>query len=76
MSALKDTLSQATKEAMKARDKDRVATLRMVNAELKRIEVDERRELSDEDIFTVLNKSNSQMPVVKTLRRLKLTKLP
>ena len=60
MSALKDTLSQATKEAMKARDKDRVATLRMVNAELKRIEVDERRELSDEDIFTVLNKMLKQ----------------
>ena len=34
MSALKATLNQATKEAMKARDKDRVATLRMVNAEL------------------------------------------
>jgi uncharacterized protein YqeY len=60
MSALKDTLSQATKEAMKARDKDRVATLRMVNAELKRIEVDERRELSDEDVFTVLNKMLKQ----------------
>ena len=60
MSALKDTLSQATKEAMKARDKDRVATLRMVNAELKGSEVDERRELSDEDIFTVLSKMLKQ----------------
>ena len=60
MSGLKDTLSQATKEAMKARDKDRVATLRMVNAELKRIEVDERRELSDDDVFTVLNKMLKQ----------------
>ena len=49
MSVLKDTLSKATK-AMKARDKDRVATLRMVNAELKRIEVDERRDLKDEDV--------------------------
>ena len=38
MSALKETLNRATKEAMKAREKDRVATLRMVNAELKRIE--------------------------------------
>ena len=60
MATLKDTLSQATKEAMKARDKDRVATLRMVNAELKRIEVDERRELSDDDVFTVLNKMLKQ----------------
>jgi uncharacterized protein YqeY len=60
MSALKGTLNQATKEAMKARDKDRVATLRMVNAELKRIEVDERRDLSDEDVFAVLNKMLKQ----------------
>ena len=60
MSALKETLNRATKEAMKARDKDRVATLRMVNAELKRIEVDERRHLSDEDVFAVLNKMLKQ----------------
>ena len=60
MSALKATLNQATKEAMKARDKDRVATLRMVNAELKRIEVDERRDLIDEDVFAVLNKMLKQ----------------
>ena len=60
MSALKETLNRATKEAMKARDKNRVATLRMVNAELKRIEVDERRDLSDEDVFAVLNKMLKQ----------------
>ena len=60
MSALKETLNRATKEAMKAREKDRVATLRMVNAELKRIEVDERRDLSDEDVFAVLNKMLKQ----------------
>ena len=56
MSALKDHLNQATKDAMRARDKERVATLRMVNAEVKRLEVDERRELSDDDIFAILNK--------------------
>lgn len=60
MSVLKETLSQATKAAMKARDKERVATLRMVNAELKRIEIDERRDLSDDDIFAVLNKMLKQ----------------
>jgi len=60
MSALKETLNRATKEAMKARDKERVATLRMVNAELKRIEVDERRDLNDEDVFAVLNKMLKQ----------------
>ena len=60
MSSLKETLSQATKAAMKARDKERVATLRMVNAELKRIEIDERRDLSDDDVFAVLNKMLKQ----------------
>ena len=45
MSALKDHLNQATKDAMRARDKERVATLRMVNAEVKRLEVDERGSL-------------------------------
>ena len=60
MSALKETLSQATKAAMKARDKERVATLRMVNAELKRIEIDERRDLSDDDVLAVLNKMLKQ----------------
>tara|TARA_B100000575_G_C23031402_1_gene593808 strand:+ start:129 stop:584 length:456 start_codon:yes stop_codon:yes gene_type:complete len=60
MFALKETLSQATKAAMKARDKERVATLRMVNAELKRIEIDERRDLSDDDVFAVLNKMLKQ----------------
>ena len=60
MSALKETLSQATKAAMKARDKERVATLRMVNAELKRIEIDERRDLSDDDVFAILNKMLKQ----------------
>ena len=60
MSVLKDTVNRSTKEAMKARDKNRVATLRMVNAEVKRIEVDERRALSDDDVFAVLNKMLKQ----------------
>ena len=55
MSDLKERISDATKSAMKARDKERVATLRMVNAEIKRIEVDERRELSDDDVIAILN---------------------
>ena len=45
---------------MRARDKERVATLRMVNAELKRVEVDERREVTDEDAFAILNKMLKQ----------------
>ncbi len=45
---------------MKARDKSRVATLRMVNAEFKRVEVDERRELTDDDVIAILTKMLKQ----------------
>lgn len=60
MSDLKDTITERTKTAMKARDKARVAVLRMVNADIKRVEVDERRELSDADILGILNKMLKQ----------------
>ena len=39
MSALKDRIQQATQAAMRAREKPRVAALRLVNAEIKRLEV-------------------------------------
>ncbi len=45
---------------MKARDKERVAVLRMVNAEIKRVEVDERRELEQADVLGILNKMVKQ----------------
>ena len=60
MSDLQNSIAEDTKTAMKARDKERVAVLRMVNAEMNRIEVDERRELSDADVLGVLNKMLKQ----------------
>lgn len=57
---LRGQISQATTEAMKARDKARLAVLRLVNAEIKRVEVDERRELGDDDVITVLNRMLKQ----------------
>lgn len=60
MSDLKLKIGETTKVAMKARDKNRVATLRMVNSEIKRIEVDERRELTDEDVLGILNRMLKQ----------------
>ncbi|MCO1333484.1 GatB/YqeY domain-containing protein [Microbulbifer sp. OS29] len=60
MSTLKDTLTQATKDAMKARAKERLATLRLINAEIKRIEVDERIELDDARILALLDKMTKQ----------------
>lgn len=60
MTALKTRISDATKAAMKARDKARLAALRLINAEIKRVEVDERRELGDDDVLAVLNRMVKQ----------------
>ncbi|MGD8417891.1 MAG: GatB/YqeY domain-containing protein [Pseudomonadales bacterium] len=60
MAELKARILEDTKAAMKARDKARVAALRMVNAEIKRVEVDERRELTDDDVLAVLNRMLKQ----------------
>ncbi len=60
MSNLTDRIQTATRTAMKARDKRLVATLRLVSAELKRVEVDERKTLSDADVITVLTRMVKQ----------------
>ncbi|MEM7001067.1 MAG: GatB/YqeY domain-containing protein [Pseudomonadota bacterium] len=60
MSAIQQAIAEATKTAMKSREKERVAVLRMVNAEFKRVEVDERRELGDADVLAILNKMMKQ----------------
>jgi uncharacterized protein YqeY len=60
MSGLIGRINEATTTAMKARDKARVAVLRLINAELKRVAVDERRELGDADVLTVLNRMLKQ----------------
>ncbi|TDI88547.1 MAG: GatB/YqeY domain-containing protein, partial [Chloroflexi bacterium] len=54
MSDLQFQISETTKVAMKARDKRRVAALRLILAEIKQLEVDERRELTDEDVLEIL----------------------
>jgi uncharacterized protein YqeY len=60
MSDLRGRISDAIKTAMKARDKSRVGVLRLISSEIKRIEVDERRELPDADVIAVLNKMLKQ----------------
>jgi len=60
MSDLRGRIVEATKTAMKARDKPRVGVLRLVGSEIKRIEVDERRELADADVLAVLNRMIKQ----------------
>jgi hypothetical protein len=45
--SLKATITAAMKAAMKARDKERLGTIRLIQSEFKRIEVDERIEIDD-----------------------------
>ena len=59
-SAIQLTISQATKQAMRERAKVRLGVLRMINAEFKRIEVDERIELDDSRCLAILDKMSKQ----------------
>ena len=48
------------KAAMRARDKARLQTIRLIQADIKRIEVDERTELDDARVLAVLDKMVKQ----------------
>ena len=48
------------KVAMRARDKPRLGALRLIMADFKRIEVDERIELDDERVLVILDKMTKQ----------------
>ncbi|MCY3839350.1 MAG: GatB/YqeY domain-containing protein [Gammaproteobacteria bacterium] len=54
MSDLRDRIETATKDAMRARDRERVKALRLVNAELKQAAIDGRKTLADADVVGVL----------------------
>ena len=60
MSELKQRVSIEMKAAMRAKQKERLATIRMILAELKRIEVDERIELDDARVLATLDKMQKQ----------------
>lgn len=48
------------KEAMKAREKERLATIRLIQAEFKRVEVDERIEIDDARALVIMDKMVKQ----------------
>ncbi|MCW8194953.1 GatB/YqeY domain-containing protein [Proteobacteria bacterium 005FR1] len=60
MSALKNVINEQMKSSMKAKDKERTGVLRMILAECKRVEVDERIELTDERVLAILDKMTKQ----------------
>jgi uncharacterized protein len=47
-------LDQDMKTAMKQKDKEKLSTIRMVRAAIKKLEIDKRHELSEEDVLEVL----------------------
>jgi len=58
--SLKQSLTDAMKAAMRAKEKERLGAIRLVLAEFKRIEVDERIEVDDARGLAVLDKMCKQ----------------
>ncbi len=60
MSALKSRIAASTADAMRARERERVKALRLVNAALKQAEIDGQLQLADEDVVAVLSRMRKQ----------------
>ena len=59
-SELKQRIEDATKDAMRARDRQKLGALRLINAALKQVEIDERKALGDTDVLSILNRMLKQ----------------
>ena len=57
---LKVRIKTEMKAAMRTKDKPRLGTIRLIQAEIKRIEVDERIELDDTRVLAILDKMSKQ----------------
>ena len=58
--SLKEQISEDMKTAMRAKDSGRLATIRLINAAIKQKEVDERIELNDDQVLSVIEKMIKQ----------------
>ena len=58
--SLKAEINNAMKEAMRAKDKPRLSAIRLIQAEVKRIEVDERIEIDDQRLVAIMDKMVKQ----------------
>ena len=58
--SLKDQITDDMKAAMRAKDSERLSTIRLLIAEIKRKEVDERVELNDAQVLAVVEKMIKQ----------------
>ena len=60
MSSLKNNLTESMKDAMRAKEKFRLGVIRMVLAEIKRVEVDERIDVDDARCLAIIDKMSKQ----------------
>lgn len=60
MATLVEQIKTSVKEAMRAKDKQRLGTLRLIQSEFKRIEVDERIEIDDARATAIMDKMLKQ----------------
>ena len=58
---LKEELKKNEIAAMKAREKQTVSVLRLVNSEIKAYEVNERKDITDEDVIKIIEKQIKQL---------------
>ena len=58
--SMKTKLKDAMKEAMRAKDKSRLSAIRLIQAEIKRVEVDERIDIDDARVLAILDKMVKQ----------------
>jgi hypothetical protein len=49
-------LQEEMKAAMKSGDKDKLSTIRMLISEIKKVQIDSKKELTDEEIISILQK--------------------
>lgn len=57
---LKDRINNDVKDAMRAKEKEKLSILRLITAAIKQIEVDERIEVDEERLLSILDKMTKQ----------------
>ncbi|PWY54275.1 glutamyl-tRNA amidotransferase [Legionella qingyii] len=57
---IKERLNNDVKDAMRAKDKELLSTLRLITAAVKQVEVDERIEVDNERMLVILDKMSKQ----------------
>jgi len=60
MSQMKENIASDLKDAMRAKEKEKIETLRFIMAAIKQYEIDNRVEIDDKNVITILQKLAKQ----------------